>query len=108
VALAKHASAMVARRLLPRVARPAPTNEGVDWDAELRYFVRGPVRGGWESEIFAAPQGARRFDQPDVTSVRDQPQIPLLGPNREPQRLAARRVGGATARLEGYYRNMES
>ena len=108
VALAKHASATVARRLLTRVARPGPTNEGVDWDAELRYFVRGPLRGGWESEILAALQGARRFDQPDVTSVRDQPQFPLLVPTRNPQRLAARRVGGATARLEGYYRGMES
>ena len=108
VALAKHASAGVAQRFLSRVARPAPTDQGVDWETELRFFLRSVAPSGWETELISAVQAAGDFIQPDLTTLRDQPRFPLLGPGLNPVKLAARRTGNARARLEGYYQNMES
>jgi hypothetical protein len=108
VALAKQASAGIALRFLSRVARPAPTEYGVDWDNELRFFVRGPVPGGWETELISAVQAPGKFTQPDPTSLHDQPRFPLLGPGLNPAKLAIRRAGGARVELEGYYQGMES
>jgi len=108
VALAKHASAGVALRLLSRVSRPASTEYGVDWDNELRFFVRGPVPGGWETELISAVQTSSNFTQPHLASLHDQPRFPLLGPGLNPAKLAIRRAGGTRIELEGYYQGMES
>ncbi len=112
VALAKHASAGVALRFLQRVTNPGPVAQqlasGVNWDAELQYYVRGVVPGGWESELLSAMKLTRSFTQPDVASLRDQPHVPLLGPASEPEKLVALRAGGAADNMERYYRNLES
>jgi hypothetical protein len=108
VALAKHASASIAVRFLSAVTQPAPpAGEGVDWDAQLQFFVRGVVPGGWETELLDAV-GQPAFRQPDVNHLRDQPQGALLGPHRDANRLAARRAATTTAQLEAYYRSLES
>jgi hypothetical protein len=108
VAMAKHASAGIALRFLSRVSQPAPTEYGVDWDNELRFFVRGPVPGGWETELISAVQAPGKFTQPDPPSLHDQPRFPLLGPGLNPAKLAIRRAGGARVELEGYYQAMEN
>jgi hypothetical protein len=109
VALAKHASAGIAKSFLQRVAQAGPTDQGVDWDSQVRFYIRGVVAGGWESEVLAALKaGGDRYTQPDVASLRDQPQFPLLGPGSNPSKLAAHRAGTARAQLEAYYRAMES
>jgi hypothetical protein len=108
VALAKHASASIAVQFLSSVTQPVPAaSEGVDWDAELQFFVRGVVPGGWETELLTAVSQPA-FRQPDVGLLRDQPQPALLGPHRDVNRLAARRVATTTAQLEAYYRSLES
>jgi len=108
VALAKHASASIAVRFFSSVTQPAPAaNEGVDWDAELQFFVRGVVPGGWETELLTAVSQPA-FHQPDVGRLRDQPQPALLGPRRDANRLAARRAATTTAQLQAYYRSLES
>jgi hypothetical protein len=112
VAFAKHASAAIATRLLDRVYGPAPATEGLDWDALLAFHVRGvpaaPAAGRWEEELLHGVRGPATFRQPSVTDVREQPQVALLGPARDPARLAQRRAGTTRARLEGYYRGFES
>lgn len=107
VALAKHASASIALRFLSSVTQPAAANEGVDWDAELRFFVRGVTPGGWETELLTAVSQPH-FQQPDVGDLRDQLHSVPLGPARDPARLAARRALTTTHQLEDYYRSLES
>jgi len=110
VALAKHASAAIATTLLARVHSGRPVGEGVDWDAVLRFFLRGPspTPGAWESELVAQVRAPGAYVQPSVDAVRDQPPAALLGPGREPQRLARRRAGTKQRDLEAYYRSFES
>ena len=108
VALAKHASASIAVKFLSSVTRsPAPVGEGVDWDAALAFFVRDVVPAGWETELMTAVRQPG-FRQPDVTAPHDQPHYALLGPQNDPDRLAARRGHPMTTRLEDYYRSLES
>jgi hypothetical protein len=107
VALAKHASASIAVRFLSSVIRPAPVSEGEDWDAALQFFVRGVVLGGWETELLDAVR-QDSFQQPDVGRLHNQPQQTVLGPRKDPSRLAARRATYTTAQLEAYYRSLES
>jgi hypothetical protein len=107
VALAKHASASIAVRFLSSVTQPAPSaREGVDWDAQLQFFVRGVVPGGWETELLTAVCRPG-FQQPDIGHLQDQPQPMLMGPSRDANRLAARRAALTTAQLEAYYRSLE-
>ena len=75
-------------------------NEGVDWDAELQFFVRGVVPNGWETELFKAVR-RRNLHQPDVNDLDDQPP-PVV------KRLAPPRTLTVTAKLEDYYRSLES
>jgi hypothetical protein len=107
VALAKHASASIAVRFLSSVIHPAPVREGEDWDAALQFFVLGVVPGGWETELLDAVR-QNSFQQPDVGRLHNQPQQTVLGPRKDPSRLAARRAARTTAQLEAYYRSLES
>jgi hypothetical protein len=79
----------------------------VDWDAELRFFVRGVTPGGWETELLTAVSQPH-FQQPGVGDLHDQPHSAPLGPARDPDRLAARRALTTTHQLEDYYRSLES
>ncbi|HEY3006287.1 MAG TPA: hypothetical protein VGJ44_28330 [Kribbellaceae bacterium] len=108
LALAKHASAVLATTLLRRCeSRQLPTpKEGIDWDAMVRSVVRFPAyrKGGWEEEVLGLLRGAAgRFTQPNLDKIKDQPAFPLLGPKREPQRLRDRRSGLAQHDLEAFY-----
>jgi hypothetical protein len=109
VALAKHASASIAVRFLSSVTQPAAAaNAGLDWDAELRSFIRGVTPGGWETDLLAAVSQPN-FRQPDVGSLPHQPaQAASLGPANDPNRLAARRGLTTTHDLETYYKSLES
>lgn len=109
VALAKHASASIAVRFLSSVTQPAAAaNAGLDWDAELRSFVRGVTPGGWETDLLTA-LSQPNFHQPDVGSLQHQPaQAASLGPANDPNRLAARRGLATTHDLETYYKSLES
>ena len=112
VALAKHASASVATMLIRRLESGAPTVQGVDWDAVLRFFVRFPEfpSGRWEEELIWRLRAAGDdFKQPDVDDVVDQPKFPLLGPpGPGAEKLAQRRAGTLRLKLEQYYRSFES
>jgi hypothetical protein len=101
VALAKHASASIAVRFLSSVTRSDPAeDEAVDWDAELQFFVRGVVPDGWETELMKRIR-RRNFHQPDVDDLDHQPQ-PAWKPLEAPHTLTT------TAKLEAYYRSLDS
>lgn len=112
VAFAKHASASIAKLLLDRVYSTTPITEGLDWDTLLRFYVRGapttPTSGPWESELLQGVHAGGTFSQPHVTGVSQQPSYGLLGPTRDPAKLAARRSGHTKDDLEAYYRTFES
>jgi hypothetical protein len=110
VALAKHASASIALQLMSRVT--VPTNDfsrGTDWDTVLRHYLRFPLGGSgrWEEFLISRLQQQPQSAQPDVSAVPDRANYSLLGPDLQPDKLAARRSGRTTNQLEEYYRSLE-
>lgn len=112
LALAMHASASIATMLLRRVYSPTPLNQGIDWEAVLRFFIRYPKHPSqrWEEQlIIAVRNSGGRFQQPDVDKIADQPRFPLLGVRGAgAETLKQRRNGDTRAKLEGYYQGQES
>jgi hypothetical protein len=112
MAFAKHVSASIARLLLERVHSATPVTEGLDWDALLRFYVRGvpnhPTSGPWESELLQRMRAGGAFHQPRVRELNQQPGFGMLGPSRDPLKLALRRAGQTKSALETYYRRFES
>lgn len=109
VTFAKHAAASVVTTLLRRVYVPTPLTEGIDWDSVLRFYLRPvapAISGPWENELLEAVR--RGTAQPRIDAVHQQPAFALLGPSRDPTKLAARRRGTTRATLETYYRGFET
>jgi hypothetical protein len=108
--MARHASASVAVLLMKRATENKNTRLGIDWDTLLRFYLRKPkaTTASWYNELRQSLRRAgRNFAQPDVKSLRSQPNYSLLGPGRQQRKLQDRRVGTTRQKLEENYRSFE-
>jgi hypothetical protein len=115
MALAKFVSATLAVLMISRIQKGPNPQQGYDWEAIVKHFVRFPANGlnnhqgssGWETEVLNALV-ATQGNLPTLDGVQDKPKLSLLTSDDAGKKLQKLRDGTTTQQLEKLYKDMES